>query len=456
MVVFYSPVKKSAPQQKAITLHIDTIDAFGQGVAHYHGKTIFVKNALPSEEVDVRLTEDKKQYAKAKVLKYRTKSEQRVEHICPHYHVCGGCEMQHMPSSMQHTVKAQALSDHLKKETGYAIAVNDINIIAAKPYHYRRRARLAIMCDKNHLVIGFRQLESNHIVDINACPVLVTALADLIQPLKTCLYGIKDKKALGHIELIDVDSGTICVLRHIRPLSEQDRLRLHKFALHHKISLYLYGDELMHFAGLSEHYYCVNQLKLTFSPLDFIQVNRDINLKMIEQAIDWLDVRADDRILDLFCGMGNFSLPLATLCQQVIGVEGVNALVEKAQYNVTSNRQQLTAQVEFFVSNLEETENNMTWFVPGINKVLLDPARAGAYQVIDKLIAHAPSHIVYISCNPATLIRDSLKLLQAGYRITNASILDMFPQTKHIESMLLFTNLGIKENGINTRSTPTY
>jgi len=214
--------------------------------------------------------------------------------------------------------------------------------------------------------------------------------------------------------------------------------------LQQKISLYLHGDELVHLAGSKVHYYCINQLKLVFSPLDFIQVNETVNLKMIEQAINWLELTPQDHVLDLFCGMGNFTLPIATISHNVVGVEGVDALVNKAKQNITLNRQHLAGDSEFFVSNLDNIADQPVWFAASVNKVLLDPARQGAHKVIAQIVKHSPTHVVYISCNPATLVRDSKILLQAGYRIAKISILDMFPQTKHIESMLLFIKLGTK------------
>lgn len=449
MVVFYSAPKKTVSKPTKMTLHIDSIDAFGQGVARHHGKTIFVKNALPTEDVDVKVTEDKKQYAKATVLKYLRKSDQRITPACMHYSVCGGCEMQHIPSKMQHHIKAQAFSDLFYKEADYQIAIENIQVLAADSYHYRRRARLALILDNDHLLVGFRKLESNQIIDIKTCPVLVEPLETLLSPLKTCLSSLSDKKSLGHVELIYADSDTIMVLRHVRPLSENDIATLMVFAQQQQISLYLHGKELIHLFGHTEHYYYINALKLTFSPLNFIQVNSDVNIKMVQQALDWLAPQEDDHILDLFCGMGNFSLPLAEMCQRVTGVEGVTELVEKAQLNAVLNAPYLLGNVRFFVSNLDDEQTKIEWYDSSINKVLLDPARAGALQIMDKIIEHSPSHVVYISCNPATLVRDSKKLINSGYEIVQAAILDMFPQTKHIESMLLFTKLGRKQDGIN-------
>lgn len=444
MVNFYTLTKKKfIPQQ--LTLTVSSIDAFGQGVANHKGKTIFVKSALPGETVDIQLTEDKKNYAKAKVIKYHNLSTNRVTPQCDYYQKCGGCELQHISSHLQQQAKYNSLIKLLQKESGTSllhIAEHSPQIIADQPYHYRRRARLAINIIKGELYIGFRQAESNQIINITHCPVLVKQLDVLLSPLQHCLRKIKQKQALGHIELMCVDSGIVLVLRHTMPLSETDTNLLKQFAENNNLSLYLHGTDLVHIIGNTEHYYLINQLKLTFSPLDFIQVNSNVNQKMIAQALEWLNLKSTDKVLDLFCGMGNFSLPMARLCKSVTGIEGVKALVEKAKFNTILNSNNLCAKTNFLTSNLEDREQFSQWNQPTFNKVLLDPARAGALNVTAEIVKMEPSKIVYISCNPATLARDSKLLVKAGYHIAKVAILDMFPQTKHIESMLLLTKSG--------------
>ena len=441
MVNFYTPPKKKLTSQK-LTVTVTNLDAFGQGVANHKGKTIFVKSALPDETVDIQLTEDKKNYAKAKVIKYHNYSQQRVKPKCQYYTKCGGCELQHISSELQQQAKYEALIKLLSKETGALLEDNPPDIVADQPYHYRRRARLAINLVKGELFVGFRQSESNQIINIEHCPVLVEQLDALLIPLQSCLRQIKQKKALGHIELIAVDSGIILVLRHTMPLTEQDSRLLIQFAAVHHISLYFHGDNLCHAFGTKEHYYLINQLKLTFSPLDFIQVNSQINRKMIEKALAWLDVSANDNILDLFCGMGNFSLPIATNCQAVTGIEGVAQLVEKAKLNAKLNQDKIQAKTQFFTCNLEDKQQFSIWNQTIFDKVLLDPARAGAYNATEEIVKISPSKIVYISCNPATLARDCKLFLKEGYNVAKIAILDMFPQTKHIESMLMLTRSG--------------
>ncbi len=441
MVNFYTPAKKKLVSQK-LTVTVTKLDAFGQGVANHNGKTIFVKSALPDETVDIQLTEDKKNYAKAKVIKYHNYSHQRVKPQCQYYTKCGGCELQHISSTLQQQAKYEALIKLLQKEAGVLLEDNLPNIIADQPYHYRRRARLSINLVKGELFVGFRQSESNQIVNIENCPILVKQLNDLLIPLQSCLRQIKQKKTLGHIELIAVDSGIILVLRHTLPLSELDSQLLIQFAEVHNISLYFHGDKLVHVFGTKEHYYLVNQLKLTFSPLDFIQVNSRINQKMIDKALEWLDVSSNDKILDLFCGMGNFSLPMATICQSVTGIEGVEALVEKAKFNTKLNKDKVKAKTQFFTCNLEDKQQSSLWNQIIYDKILLDPAKAGAYNASAEIVKISPSKLVYISCNPATLARDCKLFIEEGYNIAKIAILDMFPQTKHIESMLMLTKSG--------------
>ena len=411
MVNFYTPAKKKLVSQK-LTVTVTKLDAFGQGVANHNGKTIFVKSALPDETVDIQLTEDKKNYAKAKVIKYHNYSHQRVKPQCQYYTKCGGCELQHISSTLQQQAKYEALIKLLQKEAGVLLEDNLPNIIADQPYHYRRRARLSINLVKGELFVGFRQSESNQIVNIENCPILVKQLNDLLIPLQSCLRQIKQKKTLGHIELIAIDSGIILVLRHTLPLSELDSQLLIQFAEVHNISLYFHGDKLVHVFGTKEHYYLVNQLKLTFSPLD------------------------------LFCGMGNFSLPMATICQSVTGIEGVEALVEKAKFNTKLNKDKVKAKTQFFTCNLEDKQQSSLWNQIIYDKILLDPARAGAYNASAEIVKISPSKLVYISCNPATLARDCKLFIEEGYNIAKIAILDMFPQTKHIESMLMLTKSG--------------
>ena len=438
MAQFYSPGRRMATRQ-TITVTANDLDPFGQGVARHNGKAIFVPGLLPSEQAEVTLTEDKKQFARAKLKRLLTRSPERVMPRCPHFGVCGGCQQQHASAPLQQQSKSASLQRLIIRETEVNIIPE--SVISGPEYGYRRRARLGLqfLSKQQQLVMGFRQAGSNDLVPVKECPILVPALASLLQPLQACLAGMKAVRRLGHAELVQADNGCVLVLRHLEALKEQDLARLHDFGAQHDVMIYLQGNEgeLVKLCGESP-FYQVDELRLFFSPRDFIQVNDAINQQMVAQALEWLDVQPEDRVLDLFCGMGNFTLPLATQAASVVGVEGVPALVEKGQQNARLNG---LHNVTFYHENLEEDVTKQPWAKNGFDKVLLDPARAGAAGVMQQIIKLEPIRIVYVSCNPATLARDSEALLKAGYTIARLAMLDMFPHTGHLESMVLFSRV---------------
>lgn len=435
MAQFYSPGRRVATRQ-TITVTATDLDPFGQGVARHNGKAIFISGLLPDEQAEVTLTEDKKQFARAKVKRLLTRSPERVAPRCPHFGICGGCQQQHASEPLQQRSKSASLQRLISRETGLDIIPE--SVISGPEYGYRRRARLGLQFQpkQQQLVMGFRKSGSNDLVPVKACPVLAPALASLLQPLHECLAGMKAVRRLGHAELVLADNGPVLVLRHLDPLKEQDLARLHTFSAHHRVMLYLQGneDELVKLCD-DVPFYQVDGLRLFFSPRDFIQVNDAVNQRMVAQALEWLEVESTDRVLDLFCGMGNFTLPLAKRAKQVVGVEGVATLVANGLYNAQINA---LNNVEFFQHNLEDDVTRQPWAKLGFDKVLLDPARAGAAGVMDHIVKLAPQKVVYVSCNPTTLARDSQILIAAGYRMERVRMLDMFPHTGYLESMALF------------------
>ncbi|NLS52755.1 23S rRNA (uracil(1939)-C(5))-methyltransferase RlmD [Hafnia alvei] len=435
MAQFYSPGRRVATRQ-TITVTATDLDPFGQGVARHNGKAIFISGLLPDEQAEVTLTEEKKQFARAKVKRLLTRSPERVAPRCPHFGVCGGCQQQHASEALQQRSKSASLQRLINRETGLDIIPE--SVISGPEYGYRRRARLGLqfLPKQQQLVMGFRKSGSNDLVPVKACPVLAPALASLLQPLHECLAGMKAVRRLGHAELVLADNGPVVVLRHLEPLKEQDLARLHNFSAQHRAMLYLQGneDDLIKLCD-DTPFYQVDGLRLFFSPRDFIQVNDAVNQRMVAQALEWLAVESTDRVLDLFCGMGNFTLPLAKRAKQVVGVEGVATLVANGLYNAQINA---LNNVEFFQHNLEDDVTRQPWAKLGFDKVLLDPARAGAAGVMDHIVKLAPQKVVYVSCNPTTLARDSQILIAAGYRMERVRMLDMFPHTGHLESMALF------------------
>ncbi|WP_232551201.1 23S rRNA (uracil(1939)-C(5))-methyltransferase RlmD [Klebsiella michiganensis] len=429
MAQFYS-AKRRVTTRRIITVTVNDLDPFGQGVARHQGKALFISGLLPQEQADVVVVEDKKQYARAQVKRRLSDSPQRQAPRCPHFGICGGCQQQHASIELQQQSKRAALARLMKRD------VDDI--IAASPWGYRRRARLSLNYQpkSQQLQMGFRKANASEIVDVVQCPVLVPTLGALLPAVRECLSELKSVRQLGHVELVQADNGPLMVLRHTAALPAADKEKLERFSQSHGLSLYLapQSEILEHIRGEAP-WYTSDGLRLVFSPRDFIQVNDGVNQLMVRTALEWLDIQPQDRVLDLFCGMGNFTLPLAKRAAQVVGVEGVPALVAKGQENAALNG---LHNVTFFHENLEEDVTRQAWAKHGFDKVLLDPARAGAAGVMLHIIKLAPRRVVYVSCNPATLARDSDVLLQAGYTIQRLAMLDMFPHTGHLESMVLF------------------
>lgn len=441
MVQFYSPSRRKAIQQKIIiTPH--ELDTQGQGVGRHKGKTIFVAGALPQEQVEAVIYENKKNYSKAKTTQILTPSPSRMTPPCSHYETCGGCNQQHVASSLQHSSKYKALGQLFRREIKLEIPQSEI--IFSENYHYRRRARLGLQYQvkQRRLIMGFRQKSSNDLVDIVECPILVRELEQLLQPVRQCLNALSAVRKLGHIELVMADNGPWLVLRHLTALSEVDRQSLVELAKRYHISVHLAGNNSDEQLAGGQPYYRIDGLTLSFNPQDFIQVNAAVNQLMVEQAIKWLDLKSTDRVLDLFCGMGNFTLPIAKRAGYVVGVEGVDSLVNQGKQNAQANE---LSNVEFLHHNLEQDVSQQSWARQGFDKVLLDPARAGASQAMPQIVKLAPERIVYVSCNPVTLVEDSKILLSSGYELNQLRMLDMFPQTGHIESMALFIKKSVSQ-----------
>jgi 23S rRNA (uracil1939-C5)-methyltransferase len=438
MVQFYSPkAKHNKPYHSMVTINIESLDAFGQGVGRHDGKTVFVNDALPGETVEAKIVEDKRQYAKAKLVKRLNDSDQRIKPRCPHFYRCGGCQQQHAAIELQRRSKQDALLRLVQRQTGAVLS--ESTIISGQPYHYRRRVRLGLQFDPKHgrLMMGFRQTATNELVEIECCPIMETVLEQLIQPLRQCLSSLQAVKKLGHVELVATESGVTVVLRHLSPISETDCHKLKDFAQRFDLSFYLAaGDHSLTLLCGNSPYYMLEGLKLAFNPQGFIQINREINQKMIEKALEWLDISSGDRLLDLFCGVGNFTLPMAKKAAEVVAVEGVNSLVELGRANAEFNQMK---NIHFYHENLEADLSRQIWADKRFNKVLLDPARAGALEVMSEIVKLAPQTIVYVSCNPATLARDCNVLLPAGYKLKEICMIDMFPHTGHLESMVLLT-----------------
>ncbi|WP_068715074.1 23S rRNA (uracil(1939)-C(5))-methyltransferase RlmD [Vibrio tritonius] len=436
MARFFQPKKKTSIDTKHQAIKVEKLDHQGAGIAFLNKKPVFIEGALAGEQVLMQLTESKSKYARGKLIKVLEPSPERVNPFCPHYQLCGGCDLQHLQRAAQVAHKQQALSQLMRKFSGETLTLSEPVITEDKGY--RRRARMSMMWNKKvkHLDFGFRQRASKNIVNVTDCPVLDAKLNHHLAPLKTLLSDFQQPETLGHLELVRGSNTAVIVLRHLAPLAEKDRAALVAYAQDNSLTLYLMPEtnQLVKVWG-DDPYYDENGVTVPFLPTNFIQVNQSVNRKMVEQAIAWLDVESSDRVLDLFCGLGNFSLPLAKLAHEVVGVEGIDDMVLKASDNAQINQ---LKNVSFYQANLEEDMTTQAWAEQKFDKILLDPARAGAAGIIEQLGAFSASKVVYVSCNPATLARDSQSLLNQGYELARLGMLDMFPHTSHLESMALF------------------
>lgn len=435
MALFYSEkiAKKVKKSTACKTVKIQSLDYQGLGVAKIDGKTWFVENALPSESVEIKVIDEKRQYGRAKAVKILKKSADRRKPSCAIYEQCGGCQMQHIPLAMQREVKQKALFQRLQKLQAERIDFQPM--IAGNDKGYRRRAKLSAALQHNELAIGFKMQNSSQIVPLANCEILVRSLDDLLPKIQTLFSDWRGKKALGHIELVQADNTITMLVRNVGDLIEADRAKLYQFAEENQLSLFIMRAENCIEQVCGElPYYEINGLKLGFSIRDFIQVNATLNEQMVAKALEWLELSESDRVLDLFCGMGNFTLPIAQQAAFAVGVEGVEPMVRQARQNAQTSG---LKNVEFYQTNLDDPFIDQPWAAQPFNKVLLDPARNGALFCLDHLCALHPERIVYVSCNPATLVRDTEKLVQNGYTIVKSAMIDMFPHTGHLESVTL-------------------
>ena len=406
------------------------------------GRVAFVTGALKGEEVKVRPQTYTDKIIEAQVIDVLTPSEKRLTPDCPVFNDCGGCQLQYMPDDEQVSAKQHAFNGLIQKQ----LKIDNVPwqpALIANPWHYRRTARLVTWVHSNGKVsLGFRQEKSKHIVDINACPVLVKSLSDLISPLQQLLQSLAQKKAITHVQLFHLEGEDSVVFRAPDNLTLPDRTALVNFAQQHKTTVLLEAQkdkfELLftaHDNAGSQLKYQYKGINYEFTANNFIQVNHQINELMIEQALNWLNVQSDDTVLDLFSGIGNFTLPLAKQAANVIAVEGVNDMVKKIASNAKLNDCKNVKAFQADLSKLDE-KYKPQWLKP-IDKLLLDPARDGAYAVVKKIPILKPKTILYVSCNPTTMIRDLKVLLNADYRLTKLGLLNMFPQTSHVEAMAL-------------------
>lgn len=439
--------KGSAQQglnQPLSNLAIERLSHDGRGISRWQGKTLFVEGALPGELVNGRLVHEQSRYAEAVADKILLAAPERVAPPCGYYDRCGGCQFQHLAPEHQLQAKQAALLDQLQRTAGL-VPKRLLAPIESVSHGYRSRARLGVWYPRGGgVTLGFRQRRSRELVDIGHCLVLDPVIDRLLQPLSGWLSNLQSRAAISHIELIATQEGSAVVLRQMKPLAEPDLIALGQLGEREQALLWLQDTNEGPLKALSGELcdprlsYKLPEfnLELEFHPRDFTQVNARVNGAMVAQAMALLQPGPEDRVLDLFCGIGNFTLALARFAGQVVGVEAVESMVLRGRENA---RRQGLDNLEFIAADLTQLSGAvLSKRVGKVSALLLDPPREGAREILAGIGQLAPERLVYVSCNPATLARDAGLLAQQGYRLEAAGVLDMFPHTSHVESMALF------------------
>ena len=438
-------------------LQVESLDLEGQGVAHRaDGKVVFIEGALPGERVQVSLARRKNNWEQGSLSALQRESSQRVTPRCPHFglhaQACGGCKMQHLQPAAQVAVKQRVLEDNLQ-HLAKVVPQRVLRPIQGPAWGYRQRARLSVrhVAKKGTVLVGFHERKSRYVADMTQCPVLPQAVSALLPPLRELIAGMATRDRLPQIELAMGDDLCVLVLRHLDPLPPSDLDRLRRFGAAHRVQWWLQPGGPDSAAPLDAGGQALSYrlpefgLVMPFRPTDFTQVNLDINRVLVSQALRHLDPGPGDHVIDWFCGLGNFTLALACRASSVLGIEGNDALVQRARDNATLNG--LDDRASFVTRNLFEWTADDLLALPPAQRWLIDPPREGAFALAKAaadLVAgaapwQAPRRIVYVSCNPATLARDAgLLVHQAGYVCSAAGVVDMFPHTAHVESIAVF------------------
>jgi len=441
--------RKKLPEPRTTT--IDDMAHDGRGIAHVEGKTVFIHRALPGEEVLFRYCRTRGKFDEGDMLEVIQPSPQRVEPRCAHFGICGGCSLQHLRAEDQITAKQQRLLDNLRK-LGRVEPQTVLPPLTAASWGYRRKARLGVKYMRRDRVVrvGFRERSSSFLANLQRCEVLHPRIGEHIGELSELVGQLSIKDQIPQIEVAVGDANAALVFRHLADLSEVDLELLRDYGRRRDLIIFLQsggpktvtrlwpeeaGADTVLGYRLPDY-----DVEMRFRPTDFTQVNAELNRKMIERAIDLLDPQPGERILDLFCGLGNFSLPLARRADCVVGVEGEAGLVARARENAERNG---IGNVAFHATDLNGDLSMEPWYGEGFDKLLLDPPRSGAPVVVANLPKPLPRRIVYVSCDPATLARDAGTLVhEQGYRLVSAGVMDMFPHTGHVESIALFERGG--------------
>ena len=427
------------------TATISSVTHDGRGIADTSGKKVFVAGALVGEEVRFVRRKSRRNFDEAELLDVITASPERVEARCAAFGRCGGCALQNVSIDQQRAIKFDTLRDNLER-IGQVEPRRWLDAVTGPAWNYRRRARLAVkdVSAKGRVLVGFRERHAPFITDMHRCEVLAPPVDGLIDPLSESIGRLSIRARIPQIEVAVADYATALVYRVLDPPSGDDLDEFRRFADEHDVRIYLQTGgldtvSLLHPDEEQEPlYYTLPEfdVRIEFEPVDFVQVNDEINQAMVARALELLEPEQQHRVLDLFCGIGNFSLPLARHCGEALGVEGEATLVRRAAANAAGNG---LSNAAFRQADLAAIDGTEKWLQGPWDRVLLDPARSGAAEVVKHIGRMDPARIVYVSCHPGTLARDAGVLVnEAGYSLDAAGIIDMFPHTAHVESIAVF------------------
>ena len=431
----------AAPGAEAI-LAVTSLSHDGRGVAHRDGKTLFIQGALPGERVSVRKLRRKRSYDEAELDQVLEKSADRATPRCAHFGVCGGCSLQHVDPAAQLRFKQQHLLEELRR-IGRVEPGEVMEALTAPPWQYRRRARLGarFVPRKEKVVVGFRERAAPLVADLKRCEILCEPFDTLIAPLSELLTGLSIRAHIPQVEIAGADNAAALVLRILQEPTAADLDSLRAFALRHAVQLHLQPGGIESVRPLAEYpplLYRLDEfaIEIEFRPTDFVQINPVLNSRMVSRALSLLAASTHDRVLELFCGLGNFTLPLARSAAHVLGVEGDPGLLERARCNAQRNG---IANVELHSANLEAIDADLSWTRRAYDRVLLDPPRVGARGALSLIAQSGAQRVVYISCHPGSLARDAGILVhELGFNLRSVGVMDMFPHTSHVESVAVF------------------
>ena len=436
-------------QQQLPVINIDSLSHDAKGVGRdENGKVVFIDFALPGETVSYRKLRGRKKYNFAEAVEVIQASEYRVEPKCIEFGQCGGCVLQHLQPEQQILAKQNQLLENLQK-LAHITPEELLPPLVSGHWGYRRRARIGIkyVPKKGGVIIGFREKNSSFIHPMRSCEVLHPNVTQVIKPLRDLVESLSIPEKIPQVEVTVSDNATVFIMRHLEAFQQSDLDALSDFAKTYNLQMFLQPGNLKTVHPLYPEqpealYYSYEQfpVRIEFLPTDFIQVNAGINSMLVTKAIEYLDIQSDDVVLDLFCGVGNFTLPIATRASSVVGVEGDAGLVKRAQHNQQLND---LPNSEFYKHDLFQEglfETKPEWLTKRYNKLLIDPPRSGALEIVNNVEHFDVPMIVYVSCNPATLARDtSILVNEKGYKLKKAGVIDMFPHTAHVESIAVFS-----------------